>query len=161
MMAYREPRETVEGASYVDVLLKTYLRAIAAEGPGSDCKHMDLVQHAWRLIVGSRDTVRRAKMLLKERIPELAAPENAPLLDAHPPSSWLDIAYNVCIQEKMKECKGPHAKYFSYCLHWQYRDVVLSDPRERIEPWCCGVLADVVLQLADERGYGRLALQER
>jgi len=159
-MAYRE-REPEEGASYVDVLLRTYLKAIATEGPASACRHMDLVQHAWRLIVGSRDSVRRAKVIFKEKIAEFNAPENASLLDAYPPESWLDIAFNICISEKMKVCKGPHAKYFSFCLHREYRDVVLSDPRERIEPWCCSVVADIVLQLADERGYGRLALQER
>ena len=159
-MAYREQREAAEGSSYVDALLRTYLRAIA-EGGANPCDHMDIVGAAWRLMLRSRADVARGRELLKQAVHELSMPEHASLLDAHPPSSWLDIAFNVCVQEKMKECKGPHAKYFTFCLHWQYRDVVLSDPRERIEPWCCQRIAEVVLQLADERGYGRLAVAER
>jgi len=160
-MSYGEPREVVEGASYVDTLLRTYLRALAVEGPASACNHLHLVQRAWHLMLKSDVEIRRAKELLVETITELSSPEYAGILDANPPYMWLDIALNVCINERAKACKGPYAKYYSYCVHPRYRDTILSDPRERLEPWCCAIVADVALKLADERGYGKLAVTER
>jgi len=159
-MMPRQERETAEGGSYVDVLLRTYLRAIA-EGGANPCDHMDIVGAAWRLMIRTRADVARGRELLKQAVHELSLPGRAPLLDAYPPDLWLGIALQACINEKMQICKGPDAKYFAFCVHEQYRDVVLSDPRRRIEPWCCQRIAEVVLQLADERGYGRLAVAER
>jgi len=159
MMAYREQREAAEGTSYVDVLLRTYLKTIA-EG-GDPCDHMDIVGAAWRLMLRSRADVARARELLRQAVHELSLPGRAPLLDAYPPDLWLGIALQACINEKMQICRGPDAKYFTFCVHARYPDTVLSDPKERIQPWCCQRIAEVVLQLADERGYGRLALQER
>jgi len=158
-MMSRQERETAEGSSYVDSLLRTYLRAIA-EG-GNPCNHMDLVGAAWRLMLRTKADVERGRELLLRAVHEFNEAEHASLLNAYPPDLWLGIAVQLCIEEKVKVCKGPHAKYFTFCVHEQYRDTVLSDPRRRIEPWCCQRIAEVVLQLADERGYGRLALQER
>jgi len=160
-MIPRQEREPAEGAGYIDSLLRTYLRAVEAEGTGAACKYMDVIGSAWRLMKRTRADVARARELLKQAVHEFSEPSKAALLDAYPPDHWLDIAVQLCIEEKVKLCKGENAKYFTFCVHPKYRDTVLSDPKERIEPWCCQRIAEVVLQLADERGYGRLALQER
>jgi len=157
-MSYEAPLQLVQTQSYVDTYLRNFISTLIREGEGAACRYMYLVRHAYLLMLrGSGRYAREFKELLLNSIPQV----DRALLDAYPPDFWLDIALQACIVNSLEICKGPHAKYFSMCVHDRYRDVVLSDPREKVEPWCCNRVASVVIMYADEKGYARLAIVER
>jgi len=143
--------------SYVDDLLRRYLALIATDGTQNACARFDLVETAYALMLrGSAQHAKYIRQKFEVYFPNL----DLGILDAMPYRLWPEVVRQLCVDDLVKLCESEKGKYVSFCLADETGHKI-SNPLEKVVPYCCRMVAEVIIEFADERGFAKLALIER